>query len=375
MTGPAPKPQPRRATALGPALRRALARAIPSDHVVARAVGRIENERFRSRVPSLVRRALSEVPAGVLPPGSREVRETGRTGTRVAVAKVGPPGGSPEAVVFVAQTAAGGLLLHRQGAAERALRADPRLAGWRHLVPEPVAEGSIGPHGYLVERALPGWSPQPWLADGRRRVEIVEQAATVIGQLHERTATASIVDEELLERWVRSRTRVVGDALGRAGHARAYGARLVRLERDLSSALDGRELVTSWIHGDCWPGNLLVDGVGAIVGIVDWDRAGERELPIHDILHLLLYTRRLVTGVEPGRLVRDAIDGDPWPPHERRILASAEGGGLPRDAGERKTILLLYWLRFVAATFEQSDYFARDPRWVRENVDPVLAAP
>jgi hypothetical protein len=273
---------------------------------------------------------------------------------------------------MVAQTGAGSRLLQRQAEIESRLRADPRLAGWAALVPEPLAAGRVSGHAFLVERALPGGSPLGRLADAVRRVEIVEQAATVIGGLHERTARTLVVDEARVDRWVRDRARTVASGLSMSGPDRGRLDALARTERELVDAYLGRETTASWIHGDYWPGNLLLDGVGAIVGIVDWDRAAPDEPPLHDLLHLLLYTRRVVSGVEPGRLVADAMAGDPWPPNERRILASTPGGAFLRDARERRATLLLYWLRFVAASFEQADWFARNRRWVANNVDAVL---
>lgn len=356
----------------GAGLRSLIRRAIPSEHPVSRVAGRLQNDLFGARAPSLVRRALAQVPPGSLPPDARTTLSLDRTGTRVAVARLGRAGGPPVALAMVAQTEAGSRLLDRQAEAERWLRADRRLAGWAALVPEPLASGRVSGHAFLVERALPGGSPLGRITDALRRVEVLEQAATVIGGLHERTARTVVVDEARLDRWVRDRVRTVASGLAMAGHDRGRLDALARTERELVDAYLGREMTVSWIHGDYWPGNLLLDGVGAIVGIVDWDRAAPDEPPIHDLLHLLLYTRRVVTGVEPGRLVADAMSGDPWPPNERRLLASSAGGAFLRDPRERRATLLIYWLRFVATTFEQADWFARNRRWVADNVDAVL---
>jgi hypothetical protein len=355
-------------------LRSLLRRVVPSEHPIARAAGRIENDLFKARAAGLVRGALAEVAVASLPADARTILSLDRTGTRVAVARVGRAGAPPAALAMVSQTDAGSDLLHRQADAERRLRADPRLAGWAALVPEPLAAGAVRGHAFLVERALPGSSPLARIAEPARRVEVVEQAATVIAGLHSRTASPVAVDAARVEEWVRDRVRTVATGLSMAGPDRGRVDALARTERELIAAYLGREMTVSWIHGDYWPGNLLLDGVGAIVGIVDWDRAAPGEPPILDILHLLLYTRRVVTGVEPGRLVAEAMSGDPWPPSERRLLASTPGGGFLRDPRERRATLLLYWLRFVAASFEQADWFARNRRWVASNVDPVLGA-
>src|SRR6476469_2305096 len=121
-----------------------------------------------------------------------------------------------------------------------------------------------------------------------------QRAATIVRALHEATATSVRVDAPRLERWVAAPARIVRRATIRLSRPTYYTAATRQLEDELHGALAGRMVDTGWIHGDFWPGNLLVHQCGEIVGVVDWERAMSDELPLHDLMHLLLFTRKQV---------------------------------------------------------------------------------
>ena len=360
-------------TALSRRLRDAATHDLPSNHLLVRAFGRFDSERFVAEVRRLVPEILEALPPAALGPGNRHVIRVVRTGTSVAIVTVGRREGIPAALIMVPQTPEAVTLLQRQANHERTLRSAYMPSPWARLVPNPLHEGAIKGRYYLVEAALPGHSALPLLADQKRRRDLLAHASEVIGEMHRQTMTTAVVGPALLERWVDEPARSIGRALASLKTGRAYGEALDRLAGHLRDSLVGQVLSVSWIHGDFWPGNLLVDPSGVVTGIVDWDRADAEQLRLHDLLHLVLYTRKLLGGVEPGRLVRSALLDPGWTPDEEAILESGDRPFLS-SARERRTIILLYWLRFAAATVEQSDYFVRNPYWVRENVDLVLGA-
>jgi aminoglycoside phosphotransferase (APT) family kinase protein len=184
--------------------------------------------------------------------------------------------------------------------------------------------------------------------------------------LHRRSAARVQVDAAVLERWVSGPAAVLRGQGGRGSRG------LDAVADELVDALHGRTLTAGWIHGDFWPGNLLVRPDGTLGGIVDWDAAAPVGLPLHDLLHLLLFTRRLTRRLELGRIVAEQLRAPVWTAHERRVLeADHAAGALPDRAS-----LLLYWLHHAAAHTRQQ-HGARSARyrvWWLRNVEPVLAA-
>lgn len=346
---------------------------LPSDHPILRAIGRTRNELFVRRVRRALPTIVRSIPHAVLAETDRDVLALTRTGTSVAIATLGSGTGGPAALVLIPQTPAARALLRRQVDVQQLLGSDQRLRAWAHRIPRALADGETGGLWYVVDEVLPGRDPRPLLEEARSRAELLGHAADVIRDFHERTGESSFVGPAHLARWVEQPIRTILESLAAAGRGAQLADAFEAIAVALRDGLADRVLPVSWIHGDYWPGNLLVDPEGRITGVVDWDRAEPDQLGIQDLLHLVLYTRALVRQVEPGVVVREVLAGPDWSRDERAILRGWEDT-TARAGVDRECVILVYWLRFVAATFEQSDYFARHPRWVRENVESVLAA-
>lgn len=324
----------------------------------------------RATVPRIL-----DAESGSLPASARGavIAHAELTSTGVAVLMLAPDGEAPSMVVKMPMTpqAAGGL--EREADALAALHAEGRLGEWRRMIPTPCTSGKIGTQPYRVDVALAGSPVLDRVRDGAARAQMLETAAATIHVLHRTTATKMSGDLGLASRWIDAH---VDELSRRGGRRRSLARGLGRLRRELNDALSGATLDAGWIHGDYWLGNLLFAGETAtLAGIADWDAAAPRELPLHDLLHLLLYTRRLVTGEELGQIVRRQLSSGAWSPQERVLLdrygAWRHGGSL-----SDRHALLLYWLRHAALHARQQGAGAgyRYRLWQRRNVDPVLAA-
>jgi hypothetical protein len=127
----------------------------------------------------------------------------------------------------------------------------------------------------------------------------------------------------------------------------------------------------AWVHGDFWGGNVLVSADGAaVLGVVDWDLAERDALASLDVVHLAVMRRALERRRMFGDVACERLEGRPWAADDRILLAA---GGVPLgDDGFERAVLLLAWLRHVAANLAQRDDYARRPIWVRRNVVEVL---
>jgi aminoglycoside phosphotransferase len=343
---------------------------LASDHPLMRAIGRLENERFMARIRRVAPQIVATIPSAVLD-GGAVVTDLRRMPTGVAIGTI-RRAGLPLAMIVLPQSAPAVVRLERQANVERTLRATRGLEAWSHLIPEPIHDGDLRGQRYFVNRLLPGEPAATVIRDVPRREALMQRAARVVAELHDVTAERRTLDEELLRSWIDDPAAAVRRVLASRREGSESLDRLDRLVAELRGALEGVELGVGWIHGDYWLGNVLIDAEGEITGIIDWDRAAAAHPRTHDLLHLLIYTRKLLEDIEPGEIIRRLLNGEAWTPAEASILEVPEND-LGRSGRERVG-LLLYWLRFVAQTFEQSDYFSRHPQWIRENVQLVLAA-
>jgi aminoglycoside phosphotransferase (APT) family kinase protein len=291
------------------------------------------------------------------------------TSTDVAVILVSRGGEPPCAVLKLPMTPESVEGVLRESSTLAALHADDRLGHWRDLIPRPRASGELHGRRYRVDTVLRGRTVLDRLSDGPSRRRLLDSAAETIHVLHRESATTVEAGDRLVERWIDA---PVDDLLAR-GAARGLEPGLERLRAELRCALVGRRFSVSWIHGDYWLGNLLFEDADAEPsGIVDWDAAVDSGLPVLDVLHLVVYTRRSVGGQNLGEIVSDLLDGGGWSPDERRILDRY--GCCDGSLSERHAILL-YWLRHVAhhaCQQREGDRFAYR-RWQAANVRPVLA--
>jgi aminoglycoside phosphotransferase (APT) family kinase protein len=291
------------------------------------------------------------------------------TSTSVVVATVAHPRSGRRFVVKVPWTAEAAESLRRHAAVLATLRMDPRLHGLHAVLPRCVDQGEVSGRRYCVEEALPGVPATTIVLRPRRRAALLRAAVRVISDLHACTREQILLDDLAVDGWVHSPLRRLESfAATRPRHGRLIDA-VHRLREELMTVLIGRTVTTSWIHGDFWPGNLLAAPPGAhVTGVVDWDRAAARQLPLHDLLHLHVLARRVAYGDEFGDVVikalRDGI-GETLGVHPAE--AAAWLGGIPQ-----RPAILLYWLRHLLL-FIDSEGHHDNPRWLRGNVERVLA--
>lgn len=352
-----------------------------ADHLSLRllpAAGRAWRRRAHrpdlDKAAALVPAILSSVTEQTdLPVTSMRIHRTAWTLTDVVVISIAPPGLPPALVLKLPQTASGADSLERQAVALSALLADQRLGEWSALLPRPLARGVIDGQLYLAEQALPGREARFCLHDPAASRRAHDAAVTGIRELHQRTASMVTVDSELLDRWISQPLAIIRRSSAMLPKNENVGEMLHEIEEELYGGLCGRRLQLGWIHGDYWMSNLLVTvGCSHLTGIVDWDRAAPNELPAHDLLQLLIQTRRLMArGPEISETIRELLDGGDWTPGERRLLEAAELPALCEPV-ERREMLLLYWLRYLANYLTQYPERARDRRWVTMHVADVL---
>jgi len=254
------------------------------------------------------------------------------------------------------------------------LHEQPELLAFCAFVPRAVTWGDQQGRPYYLETALPGVSAADLVGRQAEPVAMMQDAARLIGQLHLATLRRRMVDEVLFARLAGDHLALLRQLAAGWPEAALLGRKLEQLEALLRSQIAGYELPFSWTHGDFWPGNLLIQpSVGAIGGIVDWDRASADQIPLYDLLHLLAYTRKLQRRSELGDEIVSYLLPAAFDKYARSLVKEAiEHLDLPTSGEFFRAITLLYWLRFAATNLSRYPAFQRDSRWLKNNVFLVL---
>lgn len=291
-------------------------------------------------------------------------------GTRV-VAAVGLEEG-PVLVIKLPSIDAETRALRRQQHAMKTIRESPSIGEWRKLIPRSVHEGRSAGRAFFVEQALPGRSAYE-LLESHSRVELLCQAARMIRGLHERTGIGVMADTDAFRCWVSAplvRLRRVGEE---APGTRDWSGALASMEEELHETMVGRIVWRSWIHGDFWLGNVLMQPSQGVTGLVDWDRAGPAELAFQDVIHLLLVTRLFAHPTQTffGEVVSGFLNGAVWTDEEQQVLSEADVPFPASDTRGQRALVLLCWIRRMLSDLDATDSPPSD-LWIRRNIDVVL---
>jgi Ser/Thr protein kinase RdoA (MazF antagonist) len=289
-----------------------------------------------------------------------------RSGTRIVVLE---DDDGNAAFLKLADSPGGSAQLAREKAMLTALTS--RVAGTDlgDLLPETIDAGQHENWFYVVQRAVPGEPATRLLADATTRRWLVEEAARLAVRLRDATADEHHVTRANLDEWVERPIELIASLT-------TPDAKLRALRTELLDALTGASLRLGFIHGDYWSENLLVDPrQRRVTGIVDWDSADAANLIAHDLLHLLLYTRKLLRTTEIGTEICRALSTDArWDEGElaalRQVPRLIERG---TSADNPRTEILLYWLRLVAMNHARQPKVTSRSRWIADNIDAVLS--
>ncbi|HEY6278627.1 MAG TPA: aminoglycoside phosphotransferase family protein [Streptosporangiaceae bacterium] len=240
------------------------------------------------------------------------------------------------------------------------LWSEERLRAWRGLLPMPLTAGDMDGGSFLLVSRLTG-------RDGRQvrpaaAGRLTSAAFGAIAPLHRLGQTMRVPGTALLDQWVNEPADRVRAAVG--------GQRVIGwLAAALRAELTAGPLPLGWTHGDFYPGNVLVGDRGQVTGIIDWSQARPADLVPLDLAFWLLAAPAAGRPREfGGRVAARLASGQSWTPDEICLL-QAVMTGQPLTG---RALLMLAWLRHVAANLAKSARYASSPVWSRRNVLPVL---
>lgn len=83
----------------------------------------------------------------------------------------------------------------------------------------------------------------------------------------------------------------------------------VKITEYISNKLTEYNCPVVCCHGDFWVGNLLVDDNFIISGVVDWDFAEDKTVPLIDIFHVLFHRKTIFSFFRPWKNVEKSLAG------------------------------------------------------------------
>lgn len=329
--------------------------------------------RRRSRAGNALDLVMSDLRDRSLMPESWGAGRLSVTETGLGLVPIGPRDGPAQLIVKMPLCTWADRALDSHAQVVKRLIADGRLGEWSGLLPEIRCEGHAGEVRYLVEGLLPGRPASSLLTSGNGDVAL-RAAATAITGLHERTAETLCVDEAVVDAWVWRPVRAVSAALPASARSAWRTDALERIGEDVAAALRGRDVQVAWVHGDYWPGNVLMAEDGSrVTGIVDWGLSAPRLPTLHDSIDLILFARRIRERRDIGLLARAMLEDPRLDPTEADVLRLV-GLGWPADRSGVRLAVVLAWLRHIGSVAGASGH-VQNPWWVRQNLDPMLRGP
>jgi O-antigen/teichoic acid export membrane protein len=285
--------------------------------------------------------------------------------TIVGDARLSPRATDSDTCVFAVEPQEGPPLILKLGRSEAAkarisaheqavarLVAMPGLGDLADLLPAAVSSGD----GWALERKLAG-------VDGRRVRGRTVLTATAAALTPLYAATAEDRAGDAVSVWLHHRLEAIAAVAGDPGKRI-----LEALERDLR----GRAVRTGWVHGDLWPGNVLLDpSDSTVTGIVDWEASRPEDLPLVDLAHLVLTARSQDSGRSFGTVAARLADGrDQLDAAERSVL---DATCPPGEALRASTIARLGWMQHLDLRTRQVAV-SRGGVWAMRTVRPLLRA-
>ncbi len=248
---------------------------------------------------------------------------------------------------------------HQKRRVKRHLAALSELREQFPWLPIPRSLGAIMVDGlwYSAEERLEGLTSGQICGDPIRVERMLRDVAAHLAQLT--TRPPAPFTEKDCDRLVGARVRRVVEKATEPSTIAAVR----EMEWRAREALVGEVFPLVRAHGDLRSKHVQVDIEGQVLGYLDWGSTEELDLPLFDLLHLLVHERKQEAGLTPGeawRLLEN--DRSALRRYEREVLDSyAEALGLL--PGVVRAIERLYPL-LVADVAEKCWDYSR-PRWVQ----------
>ena len=272
-------------------------------------------------------------------------------------------------IVKLATRRSAGVGLRNHVSALREMSTDDRFRSLPFSVPEVRSQVADAARPFVIETRCDGVSASEAFTDSARRDRGLASLGAGASDFYGRTARRVTVGDESIATWVSGPLATMRSAL-RAPSA-SYVAGAEAIERELRTALVGRELEVARVHGDLTPGNVMFDRHGPEVsGLVDWERSHAGGIPAVDLMLFVLGLRRAREHREIGDLVIELSNGSS--DLDAAETALLEAGGWSASELSLRHLTLLAWLGHAESNLLKAKRYRSVGVWLSRNVVRVV---
>ena len=136
----------------------------------------------------------------------------------------------------------------------------------------------------------------------------------------------------------------------------------------------GKPFVTVWQHGDYKIENILFDtSKWQIKGVIDWDMANEKGLPLLDVFYLMGYKASLLSRERITDIFKERFIKLKFHPQEKEII-NKYLQALKLSDEFIKPLLIMFWMHHIVERYQQKiiNEMLKPSGWISENVYKVI---
>ncbi|MFK7805331.1 MAG: phosphotransferase [Anaerolineae bacterium] len=291
----------------------------------------------------------------------------------VKVFFVGEGGKDPVAVFKICNSQSAGQSLGHHADTLRTVQTN-RGQALQFAIPQILATYKHKEISAVLETKLPGITLDSYLEQEKNRSlkPIIENTFTALASYYQYKETLPInIPAKVLEKLVAQPIALIEKELGWLNKT-FIGRKLQAITHELITTLQANRIRLGPIHGDLWPGNIMLDPeTGQMTGLIDWETAQEESYPAVDLFHLLLTTTAQIENKELGSTVISTLKRPRS--YSSATYATYDSNPLKSACESDRAIILLAWLHHLKSNLSKNDTFTKHYYWLFQNVISVLA--
>ncbi len=271
--------------------------------------------------PSLVEQAVEQLEGWLSRHGAKASKlKPARiriTGTSAAVITVMDEKGSSRFVMKIPFHPQSGKRLARQfETLQTLLERAPSFSSLRAVLPAPIVKLECQGQTVFVESLCPGFDLSLCYKSADNLQRIFRLGLEFLLNLYRDTNSRPSYRSATWESWLEERESSLDSII----HA-SYRDRWRKLIGSVRDYFQQAPPSLVWMHGDFWPGNLLVNEAGdRLTGVVDWAFSDSEGIPLIDLFHLLLYIKTFASGRAFSHLLAERLSARRFDDDEQPLI-------------------------------------------------------